>query len=319
MTLDPQTTSIGPKISTDPWTVTAEICLATNPIATYLTRGVIAAVATYILAVEWIHYCRNVGCCNSRNNIKVLTEAVLISVASSLTFVAAVGSEIYVFLLLNKPSTGKRIPWAQIRGLFYAISLIVCYCVLWSRQRVFYSNSNLRYLTNRASRIISKYFIIYIVVSGLALLCGLIMGDCKLECYKTTFWTGLTIWPLSIQLILLYLMVSPLYQHHSRNQMSNDNLVTLMRRAAIFTVTCSISDLVTLVLHLTVCILWTLPLELNMIVNVTCVTMIPCNWKQRFLLCYSYSRPSDSSRNCPLPTSAELNASQPGCTSTQLV
>lgn len=279
--MDPQPTNIVPNV-TDPWTVVSEICLSTNQIATHITRVVIAVAALYLFAVEWIHYCRNYGCYNARNHLKLLTETILISVSITLAFTAAVGSEIYVTLLMDDPSTVRGIPWSQLRGFFYAISLIVCYTVLWFRQRTFYTNTNLVHLTNGVSRVISKYFIVYIILSGLAMVCGLVVGDCKLQCYRTVFWAALTTWPLSIQLILLWLMVFPLYKHHTTNLMSNKKLVTLMKRAAIFTALCSISDLVTLVLHLTVCILWTLPLELNMIVNVTCVTLIPCNWKERF-------------------------------------
>lgn len=272
----------------------SELCFAASQTATDITRYVIAVVAMYVFIAEWMHYCRNFGCYNVRNHFKILTETSLISVASTFTCIAAVGSVIHVKKIISSPLQLESIPWGEIRGFLYSLSMIVCYSVLWFRQRIIYSNPNLLHLSNRMSRLISKYFIYYIVLSGLALVSGIVairlLGACTSKCYTTFLWASLTIWPFSIQLTLVSLMVIPLYIHRSTNETCNHKLVTLMKRTAIFTAMCFISDMACLVLHLTICVRWKLPLELNMITNITCVTMIPCNWKERFAPCFKTPR-----------------------------
>lgn len=273
-----------------------------------VTRGILASIATYLFVIQWIYYHKKFGWRVTKKSRKILLETVLITVAviCALSFMLSM----YFFGLLDSyyyPTIIKGLPHGLgidiVQILSFGVTLTLCYSVLWLRQRVIYANPALPHLSNKVSRIISKYFIVYVVISGLAGCLAVIttasLGICSINCHETFLWVIFTTWPFTIQITLLLLMVRPLYKHHTTNMISNPKYFTLMKRIAIVTTICLISDLVTLSVHLVFC-KFRIPPEVNLIVNVFCVTLIPRDWKEKMLPCFKTKSQQQNLKSMPL-------------------
>lgn len=254
-------------------------------------NGLAAGIAAYLFAAQLIYCCRSLRPQFGKLNPKIKTEETLLVVAPIVAF-TAVGLRIALTLLaLNIPSA-LRIVDHLLRTfivIFYSSSLIVTYSVLWLRQRVVYLKPTLHHLSNPTTRFFSKYFIIYIVLSGIITFSAVsalnLIETCFDDCFVVVlFVVALVVWPLSCQIPLLILMLFPLYKHQTSNQVTHNRYVKLMIRIATLTAVCLVSDITTVVTSVYVDVYFT-PQQFNLIVNLVCVTLTPINWKEKILPC----------------------------------
>lgn len=142
--------------------------------ADYSTPGdtvmnvILAAVASYMLTVQWTYYCRKFGCNGRRESCKERKESITISIPLILTMIVTGGRVYLNEVVLKSPHQ----PWSSLyRAIIfilvcfsYLVSLLSTYSVLWLRQRGVHSKPALMHLSNSASRFVSKYFLGYIML-----------------------------------------------------------------------------------------------------------------------------------------------------------
>lgn len=167
--------------------------------------------------------------------------------------------------------------------MLYIMSLVFMYCVIWLRHRIIYTNPALAHLTNKFSRIVSKYLIMFLVIlsSAEAMVIGAayLFDVCDVDCFEKLYYGFAISGPLFMQIMLLSLLIHPLLKHHQTNFVTNENYVSLMKRIGIVTSICMVTDLTSILLNMH----WVvyIPLHVNLVVNLICVIIPTTDWKSR--------------------------------------
>lgn len=250
---------------------------------TYTTRiidCVIAGIAVYVFIVQWIYYWK-FGWHTGRRIKEEFREAILLSISSILTCSVVVSRIVRSNAILQAASVSSS--EAGYIDTFHCASLIITYNVLWLRQRAVHTDPTSRYLSNAASRFISKYYSIYTAVIAVIVMSITVMiyfiRDCRTnECFWNVCLFSLTVLPLICHLPLLYLMLTPLYKYYRSRLSSNRKCLSLVKRVAILTILCLVSEVVTILVlkHFERRYFYVIPL--NMVVNLLSVIMIQNNW-----------------------------------------
>lgn len=245
----------------------------------YTIDSLVLGIAIYITITHWIYYFKKYGCHVGQKSTRDLIETILLSVTSTVMLPAAVGH------IIQRPLQ------RNIFNTLYGVSLLMAYIILWLRQRPLYTNRTLGHLSNKVSRFISKYCIIYIIVADTILLVIITVirssTTCIDECYEHVLLAILIVGPLSVQIPLLCLVVVPLCKHHRANQVTNQNFVNLIKRLVVLTTVCVLSDVTTAIVRVYANVLVFTPYQLNLLVNLLCVTFAPFNWKTKVFPCYA--------------------------------
>lgn len=267
---------------------------------TYVIDALVIIIAAYLCVVPWISHFRESGNRGGSKSRKRLLEVVLLSTALLSTFAATI-----CCVLMTEMFMGNlRVRLAKVLGafcdVFYYLSLTTSYCVLWQRQRIIYTTPALSQLSNRISRGISKYFIVYIIISQVVLQAAIVSyiytTSCRLDlvCEMTAIAIKEAVYSVSNQIPLLCLMIFPLYRHHTTNLMTNEKYVTLMKRITIAALVCLISDITDVLVFkdYSPSTLW-FPQPLNMLVNLLSVTLAPIRWRAVVFPCVRSTNVTD--------------------------
>lgn len=248
---------------------------------------VVVLVAVYVFMTQLLFYNRENGYQNGQRQSRDFLEVALISISAFFIFLTVVFQIMRIDSILKYftyPIITAAI-FIYINYFLYVVSLMLFYIVSWLRQRAILLDPALLDLSNRPLSIAIRYFIIYMVVVGLVLLPAAItfnlLSFCVKLCYTYTLLVSLTIAPLSVQLPLLSMILYPLFKHHVRNVSTNQKYVlTLIERMAVLAAISLMSDVTSAIMHVYSETLFA-PLQVNLIVNLTCITMTPFNWRNR--------------------------------------
>lgn len=284
------------------------LALSDSP-ARIAVESLVAAVAVYVFAIQWIYYRRKFAC-NGQRRSREITETILLSISCLCVLITVVLRILRIetiFATFSSQYTAL-VYIVNSHHFLYVLALQLTYGVLWHRQRTVYSNPAFFHLSNNVSQFVSKYFIIYIVFIGLTLLpiasILYFTGICVEKCYENVLLVVLTVGPFTVQLPLLSLMLFPLHKYRRTSLAVSLHCVTLMKRMAALTLICLISDVTSAIIQVYLEVLF-VPLQVNLMVNIVCVTLIPVNWKERSLPCIAaYSR----SRMLAERSGSDLNA-----------
>lgn len=275
---------------------TSTVAIESESVGYLVLDGIAAGVAVYLFAGQITYCCRHFGCNFENLHSKKKCEEALLFAALIVAFMAICVRTALTLVTLNIsiPSPFLDNILRTVIVFLYSVSLIITYSILWLRQRIIYLTPALFHLSNPKTRFLSKYFILYIVSTGVATFAAVtamnFIETCFNDCFVVVlFVLVLIVWPLSCQIPLLFLMVFPLYKHQTSSQVTHHKYVRLMTRIAVLTAICLISDVTTIVTSVFVDVYFT-PQQMNLIVNLVCVTLTPINWKEKILPCFITSK-----------------------------
>lgn len=248
----------------------------------FYVRTALCGLALYICLAQWIYCCR-LQVCRERRNSKELRMAIIVGSASTTAFITMTleTSRIYMQYSIADDIL------AYASTTLYALSLMLMYTIIWLRQRTFYTNPALLELTNKCTRITSK-FVLVGIISVASILCVVLslvatVGDCDEKCYEGLYYVTLLVAPCFAQSILLSLFLHPLRKYHKTNMITDPRYVVLMKRIAILTGVCLVSDLISVLIEIYV--IDFLALQVNLILNLVCIILATTNWRSRCLPC----------------------------------
>lgn len=258
---------------------------AMDPIVCLTLQPFVLCMASYLLVVQWAYFCRRYGCTKT-NREPGRPEATLLGVASVLTESVVLLQSVYCLKSWQALSPLMSFEIVNVVAMFVStVLLTLTYTVTWLRQRHIYNNPALHHLSNTTSRFVSKYFIILIpvlhIISWLVAFMLPLSDYCAWNCQHLLL-IPLTFTPLTIHAVLLGLLLIPLVKHHLTNEVTDHKYVDLIRRMVVLTLVTVVSDSVSAILF-TYVPNGSLYVGVNMIVNVTCVTLILVDWTERII------------------------------------
>lgn len=258
----------------------------TSQVVVYVALCTIAA---YVLLTQCLYCWRNWRQGSASNDSRELHESILIAAASMAIF-------LYDILPIRgnwqQPSGYLTYPM----GIIYTIASILIYSSLWLRQRWIYTNHSITHLTNKVSRAISKYFVVFIVMYGVCVtLCNFLLvhvGICTDKCRHDLSLASMIVGPFCCQITILCLIIFPLAKHNRTNSVADATCLALMKRLLIFTTICLTSDIASAGFYSNK---WLHPTtkylapQINFGVNVMSVILTSANWKSRLIPCHNSS------------------------------
>lgn len=251
---------------------------------------VLLTVASLYVFVAHLYYCfRKYGC--HRCDALPSKMSTMTTVVSGTVFMYGVLESVERYLAQYPDDIPRNVfdVLFSLTSILYAASLITVYAILWLRQRCLYNKPALAHLTSTYTRIASKYLIIVIVVLGIAILVSTVTANwlqiCRGRCLEVLTFCTILGAPVLVQILLLALFLFPLFKHQSSNQSVSVNYVPLMKRIAILTTVCLVTDIATTLLA--VFLLEPAFLGINLVTNLLCVIFSTSDWKNRLWPCTS--------------------------------
>lgn len=290
---------------------TQEFCMLIDSV--FYVHCALCGVALYLLFTQWA-YCYRIS--RRWRNSQEKNVTFLMAVISTTIPITMATETVRIYISRSPVSVNEILYYGST--MLYAISLILMYTVLWLRQRTLYSCPALFELTNKFARIVSKYVIVGLITVGVFLTLAICITDslgyCVGECFENLYYVALLAAPCFAQLVLLILFLFPLLKHHqTTNLVTEHRYVCLMRRVAILTATCFISDVASAIIEFHA--LEFVALQANLIVNFLCIILATTNWKSRLLPCIkSYRDTPEGMRYERSPVGACQTCNSVDCT-----
>ena len=280
--------------------------------ATAITSTIIA---TYLLGALLTFECKIKRARNNYNDQHLIGEEHL----NSLMRLTAICACLLAFLtfmshvILNQLILTESFDYCnvvmKIDYTLTKLTFVLVYTFLWLRQRTFYTSPSTQHLTNRCTRFLSAYFLCLVLI--VAFINPILYNTtqwfeksikgCKIKqsiVTEATHWTMFAIVTFCFHVILLALFLHPLMVHrsmlekrHAVNGASRrtDNIVRLIRRAFVIALICVISDVLYVVVNVTLVtdrnLVPRLVSDGNILLNIFCIILLFTDWREKLIVC----------------------------------